>query len=69
MLLFNLYRSADGVMNKYDRVVLTSKLSLNDRIQLITYNEWASYDITTTTSFTLINENRLDLDTNYDIIH
>lgn len=59
MLLFNLYRSADGVMNKYDRVVLTSKLSLNDRIQLITYNEWASYDITTTTSFTLINENRM----------
>ena len=59
MLLFNLYRSADGVMNKYDRVVLTSKLSLNDRIQLITYNEWASYDITTTTSFTLINENSM----------
>ena len=59
MLLFNLYRSADGVMNKYDRVILTSKLSLNDRIQLITYNEWASYDITTTTSFTLINENRM----------
>lgn len=59
MLLFNLYRSADGVMNKYDRIVLTSKLSLNDRIQLITYNEWASYDITTTTSFTLINENRM----------
>ena len=59
MLLFNLYRSADGVMNKYDRVVLTSKLSLNDRIQLITYNEWASYGITTTTSFTLINENSM----------
>lgn len=59
MLLFNLYRSADGVMNKYDRVVLTSKLSLNDRIQLIMYNEWASYDITTTTSFTLINEDRM----------
>ena len=34
-------------------------LSLNDRIQLITYNEWASYDITTTTSFTLINENSM----------
>lgn len=59
MLIFNLWRSADGVMNKYDRFILTSQLNISDRIQLITYNEYASYDITTTTSFTLINENRM----------
>ena len=59
MLIFNLWRSADGVMNKYDRFILTSQLNISDRIQLITYNEYASYDVTTSTSFTLINENRM----------
>lgn len=61
-LVFCLLRSADGRMYKYSYQYVISDLSINDNIQLVTYSEWASYNITDSTTLTLVNSNGMYID-------
>lgn len=63
MLVFVLLRSADGRWYKYEVPYLVSSLNVGDSIQLVTYDEYASYDITNATTLTQVNANAMYLDT------
>ena len=62
MLVFVLLRSADGRQYKYEVPYLVSSLSVGDSIQLVSYDEYASYDITNVTTLTQVNANAMYLD-------
>ena len=63
MLVFVLLRSADGRRYKYEVPYLVSSLNVGDSIQLVSYTEYASYDITNATTLTQVNANDMYLDT------
>lgn len=63
MLVFVLLRSADGRQYKYEVPYLVSSLNVGDSIQLVSYDEYASYDITNVTTLTQVNANDMYLDT------
>lgn len=63
ILIFNLNRYADNTYdNKYDRFILVSDLSVGDRIQLTTYTEYCTYEVTNSTTFTRVNLNAVYLE-------
>ena len=63
MLIFVLLRSTDGRRYKYEVPYLVSSLNVGDSIQLVSYTEYASYDITNVTTLTQVNANAMYLDT------
>lgn len=63
MLVFVLLRLADGRRYKYEVPYHVSSLNVGDSIQLVSYTEYASYDITNVTTLTQVNANNMYLDT------
>ena len=63
MLVFILLRSADSRWYKYEVPYLVSSLSVGDSIQLVSYTECASYDITNANTLTQVNANAMYIDT------
>lgn len=63
MLVFVLLRSADGRQYKYEVPYLVNSLNVGDSIQLVSYSEYASYDITNASTLTQVNANAMYLDT------
>lgn len=63
VLVFILLSSADGRQYKYEVPYLVSSLNVGDSIQLVSYDEYASYDITNVTTLTQVNANAMYLDT------
>ena len=62
IIVFCLLRPADGRWYKYSYQYVVSDLNVNGSFQLVTYSEYASYDITSATVFTRVNASGMYID-------